>query len=197
MISFEFPRLITRFLQRLSWPVVIVGCLVSLSVVELSAESLGKGPAYFYDRYGAPASNRAIVGHKVYIPFKYAMVPIDEPCLYRRYRKGDLSVDVLFSDPGLKALCVRISLPRKFTDKSMAAALDAYGSGWKRLTTDKGLGVEIPYLHMKRLYRSEEGFLAFFSPIGSQLHIYSTDVFSTAKAFEHAEDERLEAVPTF
>ncbi|MDQ8184295.1 hypothetical protein [Pelagicoccus sp. SDUM812002] len=200
MSPFGFPTLVERALRFSLWRAKSLGlaCLLAVSVSgSLLGESLEKGPVYFYDRYGSQQSSKAVVGYKIYTPFKGQYVPIEEPCLIRVYNKEDVRLEVLYSDPKLEALWVRITLKEKFTDQSLAAALSAYGSGWKRLSSDSSVGIEIPVLYAKTVFQSEEGRLAFFFATTKQLMIYSTDAIEASKAYHQKRTEEQSKVPVF
>ncbi|MDQ8182208.1 hypothetical protein QEH57_16180 [Pelagicoccus sp. SDUM812005] len=117
--------------------------------------------------------------------------------MLRKYSKDGVRLEVLFSDPGLEALWVRISLQNKFTDESLAAALAAYGNGWKRVRSDSTVGLEIPILYAKTIFQSEEGRLAYFFATTKQLMIYSTDAIDASKAFHQRRAEEQAKVPVF
>lgn len=109
MSFLDFPTLVERALSFLSFrakPLGLACVLAAASLAPLGGESFEKGPIYSYDRYGSQKSSKAVVGYKIYTPFKNIHVPIEQPCLIRRYDKDGVRTDVLFSDPGLEAIWV-------------------------------------------------------------------------------------------
>lgn len=200
MIPIGFSTLVDRALRFslrcAKWLGLV--CLLAVSVsASLLGESLEKGPVYFYDRYGSQQSSTAVASYRVFTPFEVNWIPIDEPCLIRKYSKDGVTLDVLLSDPKLEALWVRITLEKWFTDESLAAALSAYGSGWKRVRSVEEVGLEIPLLHVKHVFRSERGRLAYFSPVTKQLIIYSPRVIEFFKDFHAKRAEEQAKVPVF
>lgn len=199
MSYFGFPTRVERALCFTLLCVKSLGLAGLLAVASrsLAGESLEKGPVYFYDRYGSQKSSNAVVGYKIYTPFKYSMVPIEQPCLIRNYSKDGVRLDVLLSDPGLEALWVRITLLERFNDEGLAAALEAYGRGWKRIRSDASVGVEIPIIFGKSIFQSEEGRLAYFVASTKQLMIYSTDTVQASKLFHQKRSQAQAKVPVF
>lgn len=200
MSSFGVPTLVERVLRfsyKCAKPLGLACLLTASTSGSLTGESLGKGPVYFYDRYGSQKSSQTIVGYKVFTHFKYSMIPIEQPCLIRKYARHGVSLDVLLTDPGLEAIWVRITLKEKFTGESLAAVLSAYGNGWERLTSESKLDLEIPVIYAKRLYRSREGRIAFFSPVVNQLKVYSIGSIEAVKRYESKRDGEKSKVPVF
>lgn len=97
--------------------------------------TLEKTPAYFYDLYGKPMSEKTVSSHG-FVFTKVGVVRVKGQFSIRDYKSQHMRVTVIFALPELKAVSVCYTLNQEWTNEQARAAMSAYGGEWSTLKTE-------------------------------------------------------------
>ena len=92
--------------------------------------TLGKTPAYFYDRYGKQISERTVPWTNFTDPVTQKSARLSGPFLIKDYNSDNMGITVVFTSPGLEAIQVRYTLTHEWTTEQCEAVLSVYGKKW-------------------------------------------------------------------